>query len=124
MAVLLFLLLFTQSVHSENPFSFYLFENVEGTSKLFSQEIQLLQELREYKVVLEDLHENMASVKFHQPKDLLNPIGNITEMAHLEQFLSNLIRLDRFSSVFFAIFVQNYSPDFGHYNWNYCLVHF
>ena len=117
MAVLLFLLLFTQSVHSENPYSFYLFENVEGTSKLFNQEIQLLEELKEYKSGLKVLQENMASIKFHIPKDLLNPIGNLIILyfrRFSNTFLPNLVRLDRLLSFLEFLLFKNYS--FNYYN--------
>ena len=75
MAVLLFFLLFT-SVLCENPYSFYMFENVESSMKLFNQEIQFLEELQDYKSVLEDTKQIIEDIKFHQPKDLLNPIDS------------------------------------------------
>ena len=70
-----FLILFLVSfVQCENPYSFHLFENVEGTVKLFHQEQRLIEELQSYHLVLQHMHKLMNELKFHQTKDPLNPI--------------------------------------------------
>ena len=58
----------------DNPYSFNLFENMEGTVKLFNQEKLLIEELQRYQLVLQDLHKVMSELKFHIAKDPLNPI--------------------------------------------------
>ena len=69
-----FLFLWTFVSCEDNPYSFHLFENMEGTVKLFNQEKVLVEELQSYQLVLKDMHKVMSELKFHVAKDPLNPI--------------------------------------------------
>ena len=58
-----------------NPYSFYLFENAESCVKTFNSELQLVQQLKSYRKLLNETKQLLHM--FHHPKSWTNPIDSV-----------------------------------------------
>ena len=58
----------------ENPYSFNLFENMEGSERTFKTELNLINSLKDYRKRISELKEKLKSIKFSSTKYNNSPI--------------------------------------------------
>ena len=58
----------------ENPYSFNLFENMEGSERTFKTELNLISSLKDYRKRISELKEQLRSIKFSPTKYNNSPI--------------------------------------------------
>jgi len=78
LVVILILAPGTNCATEENPYSFYLFENNEGCVRTFKSELQAVEQLKDYKILLTEYKKQLiyAMKNWHHSKSLHNPIDS------------------------------------------------